>query len=328
MLATHYTGSKGPVPIATMPYPHLANAHAKLVREGDPARAAEIEAMRARIAELDAEHAKLEEERGEGPAAEAAEAAALAQDENPRIHLGANNPPEAMPFEAIKVHIEDLLLEAHNWADGTTVESDAQAQEAGRLISDLEDAAKAAEAERVKEKAPLDKQIADIQARYNVYIADRKNKTPGRVWKAVDALKATVKPYLDRKEQERRAEAQRVQEEALKAAKEAAAAAQAARASDLGAQEDTEDKIAKAQQLLAAAKGIENTRVQLDGGARAKGLRKTYTPVLTDAKAAMLHYMVQDRQEFLDLIGRLAARDVREGKRTIPGFDVVEGTAL
>lgn len=57
MAATHYTNSKGqPVAIVTMLYPHLFNAHAKLVRERvDDSRDAEIEAMAARLAELDAE---------------------------------------------------------------------------------------------------------------------------------------------------------------------------------------------------------------------------------------------------------------------------------
>jgi hypothetical protein len=55
-MTTHYQGSRGPMEIATMPYPYLLNARDKLVREGDPSRAAEIEAMTARVKELDAEH--------------------------------------------------------------------------------------------------------------------------------------------------------------------------------------------------------------------------------------------------------------------------------
>lgn len=62
-MATHYHGSRGPVEIAKMPYPHLCNAHDKLVRERkDERRDPEIAAMAARIAELDAEHKALEDE--------------------------------------------------------------------------------------------------------------------------------------------------------------------------------------------------------------------------------------------------------------------------
>lgn len=53
---THYLNSKGQsVEIASMFYPHLVNAHAKLVREQkDGERQSEIDAMAARIAEIDA----------------------------------------------------------------------------------------------------------------------------------------------------------------------------------------------------------------------------------------------------------------------------------
>lgn len=56
-MTKHYTNSKGvPVEIAGMFYPHLMNAHAKLVRERvDESRDAEIAAMAARLAEMDAE---------------------------------------------------------------------------------------------------------------------------------------------------------------------------------------------------------------------------------------------------------------------------------
>lgn len=60
---THYTNSRGePVEIALMPYPHLANAHAKLVRERlDDSRDGEIAAMASRLAEMDAELAEADE---------------------------------------------------------------------------------------------------------------------------------------------------------------------------------------------------------------------------------------------------------------------------
>ncbi len=56
-MTTHYHGSKGPVAIADMAYPHLKAAHAKLVRERcDETRDPEIAAMGERIAQLDAEY--------------------------------------------------------------------------------------------------------------------------------------------------------------------------------------------------------------------------------------------------------------------------------
>lgn len=245
----------------------------------------------------------------------------------PMAGIGHNAPPPT-PFDTVKDHIEDLLTEAHNWADGTDVQTQAQADEASRLIEELRLAAKAADDLRVAEKKPLDDLIAEIQARFNHYIADPKTKNPGKVWKAIDAVKAALKPYLDRIEAEKRAQAERVRREAEEAARIAAEAARAAAASDLAAQEAADDLIAEAARLDAAAKRAEADKAHANGGSRAMGLKKTYTPVLTDPKAAMLHYMVRDREAFIALVNDLAMRDVREGKRQIPGFEIMEGTKL
>jgi hypothetical protein len=243
--------------------------------------------------------------------------------------IGHNNPPvEIDPYEAMKVHIDDLLLEAHNWADGTEVETDAQVEEAGRLIGELEAAARDAEAKRVEEKKPHDEVIAAIQAKWNVYIADRKNKAPGKVWKAVDALKATVKPYLDAKELKRKADLAEAQAAAQKAQEEAIAAAQAARASDLGAQEDVEELVAVAQQLAVDAKRAETSRVQLVGGDRAKGLRTTYTAVIDNPKDCLIHYWTTRRDDLIAVLQGYADADVRAKRHTIPGVSVIEGTTL
>lgn len=58
-MTTHYVGSKGPVLIADMLYPHLLNARDKLVRDQkDGERQAEIDAMTARLDEIEAEIAE------------------------------------------------------------------------------------------------------------------------------------------------------------------------------------------------------------------------------------------------------------------------------
>lgn len=247
----------------------------------------------------------------------------------PIASQGHNGPPaEVDPFEAMKVHMDDLLTEAHAWADGTEVENDAQVEAAGRLIGDLEKAAKDADVLRVEEKKPHDDVVAAIQAKWNVYIADRKNKTPGKVWKAVDALKATVKPYLDAKEAKRKADLAAAQAAALKAQEDAMAAAQAARASDLSAQDDAEELVAVAQQLAVDARRVETSRVQLGGGDRAKGLRTTYAAVIIDPKACLLHYWATRRDEMIVALQALADADVKAKRHTIPGVRVDKGTTL
>lgn len=118
--------------------------------------------------------------------------------------MGHNMPPEPVaaessPFDAVKVNMEDYLTEARNWADGKAVENQAQADEISRLIEDLRLAADAADKVRIAEKKPLDDAIDEIQGRYNPYIAGIKAKVkdPGKVAVAIDALKSTLKVYLD-----------------------------------------------------------------------------------------------------------------------------------
>lgn len=254
--------------------------------------------------------------------------AELAADAERIARIGDNNPPPPTPRESIATHISDLLVEAHAWADGTTVATQAQADEASRLIDDLRKAAKAADEQRVAEKKPLDEAAAEIQAFWNTWIADPKTKNPGRVWKAIDALKTCVKPYLDRLEAERQEAARKAREEAEAAAAKAAEAARAAAASDLAAQEAAEDLIAAAEQAAADAKRIENSRTQARGGERSMGLRTIHVAVMTDRKAALLHYVAQQPEAFVELLQKLADTDVRGGKRQIPGFTVEQRTAL
>lgn len=57
-MTTHYNGSKGPVAIAAMPYPHLKAARDKLVRDGlSMKRGPEVNAMSAELARREAERA-------------------------------------------------------------------------------------------------------------------------------------------------------------------------------------------------------------------------------------------------------------------------------
>ena len=52
---------------------------------------------------------------------------------DPRLAPGGNNPPEPTPFEQSRDEIEGLYLEAKNWADGTPIETQEQADAVGRL---------------------------------------------------------------------------------------------------------------------------------------------------------------------------------------------------
>lgn len=242
--------------------------------------------------------------------------------------IGHNNPPEPTPYEAIKLHIEDLLVEARNWADGAVVETQAQADAISRLLEDLRDAETAADRARTDEKRPHDEKAQEVQQRYNVYIAPLKNAQPGKLPLATAALKAALKPFLDKLEADKRAIAEAARKDAEAKAQEAAAALQAAQSSNLEAREAAEELVKEAADAEAAATKAEADKAHAKGGSRALGLKKTFTAVIADRKAALLHYLVDRPGDITACLQRLADEDVREGKRQIPGFSIIEGTRL
>lgn len=242
--------------------------------------------------------------------------------------IGHNNPPEPTPFDGIEAHINDLLGEAKNWADGSGIENQAQADDVGRLIEDLRKAAQAADDLRKEEARPFDEGKAAVQAKYAPLIADPKTKSPGKVWKAIDALKATLKPYLDRLRAEQEAEAKRKRDEAEEAARKAREAAAAAEASDLDALEHAEVLADVAEQAAKDAKQAAGAKAQSRGGDRAIGLRTVWRAEMTDRKAALLHYLADRPETVVAWLQLQADADVRQGKRSIPGFNVVEDAVL
>ena len=239
------------------------------------------------------------------------------------IHL-----TNATPFDLIAEHLEGLIDEARNFADGEPVASQGQADAVSALIESLRIAAKDADAERVRENKPHDDAKAAVQAKYAPLIADPKNKSPGKVWKAIDALKAFLQPYLAKLDAEKR-EAERVAREAAdKAAKDAADAMRAASANDLQAREEAEALIADAEAAQKAAKAAAGDKAHATGGSRAMGLRSVWKAELKDAQIAAGFFWKRDPSVFNAFLQKLADEDVRYGKRSIPGFDVTETRVL
>lgn len=254
--------------------------------------------------------------------------AELAAD-NDRFSIGANGPPEPIPvnpFDGLKVHLEDLLMEARNFADGEPVTTEAMDKAVKQLISDLNEGDAAAEALRVEEKAPLDKRIAEIQDRFNVYIAPLKNKTPGKIPLAIEALKACRKPWLDKLQADIDAAAKKAREEADAAIALAAAAAREADVGDFTAREAVEELVVTARAAERAATATSKAKVS--------GLRKTYTAEVTDPRALLLHYWGTkdvpgvNRDPLLTCLKTMAQQDVDRKVHTIPGVTVIEGTRL
>lgn len=236
--------------------------------------------------------------------------------------------PNATPFDLIAEHLEGLIDEARNFADGEPVANQGQADAVSALIESLRIAAKDADAERVRENKPHDDAKAAVQAKYAPLIADPKNKSPGKVWKAIDALKACLQPYLAKLDAEKR-EAERVAREAAdKAAKDAADAMRAAAANDLQAREEAEALIADAEAAQKVAKAAAGDKAHASGGSRAMGLRSVWKAELKDAQIAAGFFWKRDPSVFNAFLQKLADEDVRSGKRSIPGFDVTEERVL
>lgn len=232
---------------------------------------------------------------------------------------GHNGPPA---FETLRVNLEDHLDEARNWADGTPAETQEQVDEIARLIEELTQGAKAMDAERVREKKPLDDQIAAIQDRYNVWLAPLKNKVPGKVPMAIEALRAAQRPFLLAREAEIEAARQKAREEADAKAREAAEAARAANAADLTAKEEAEAKVREAEEAARAAREADKAKAHAHGGGRAQGLRTRRVAEVTDPAAAARFYWQENPQPFIDLVQKLADDDARANRRVAEGHGV------
>jgi hypothetical protein len=242
--------------------------------------------------------------------------------ENDRIKIGGNNPPLS-PFDAHRVHIEDLYEEAKNWLDGEPIASAEQADKVSLLLDMIRKAEKAADESRVKENEPFDLGKAEVQARYAPLIGNTK-AVKGKTVLAADACKAALAPWLMAVEAEKRRVAEEARKQAEEAARVAAEAARAAAADDLAAQEEAAALFSEAEDAAKAAKRAESDKAGAHGGSRVVTLRSYFAPVLTDGVAAARHYWADQREACEAFFLSLAETDVRAGKRQIPGFEVRE----
>ena len=321
-MLNHYQSSKGAIAIDGMPLRYASNALAKLRRD-EPERSGEIEALHAHVTKLEA-------------AAEDATAVAVAP---PPIGDNGGPPieesgPKLTTWDAVKTNLDDLLTEAGNWADGIDITNQDQADSVGRLRGLLQQAVNAADDARVAEKKPLDDQIAEIQDRYNAYIAPMKNRQPGKASKAIAALGNLLTVWLNKQEADRRErEASAAAAAAEAAAKALAERAEAKETTDLSVMERADETLAAAEELLRQAKGVAREKVRAGGGdgLRAQALRTSYVAEPSGEKdawtAALRHYMNHEPEEIKALIQRLASADARDpGKRArgIPGFIIRE----
>jgi hypothetical protein len=235
--------------------------------------------------------------------------------------------PNARPYDLICEHIEELYAEAKNFADGEPITTPGQAEAVQTLMRQIQQAEKAADAERVKENEPYDAGKAEVQARYAPLIGNTK-AVKGKTVQAVEALKSCLAPWLKKLDDEQKAKAEAARLVAERAIQDAADAMRLAQSANLSDREEAEAKVQEAQAAQKAAKEAENARPQASGFGRAATLRTTYKAVLVDAQVAAGAYWKRDPSAFNAFLQKLADADVASGRRDIPGFDVVEEKAV
>lgn len=225
--------------------------------------------------------------------------------------LLANAPAD--PATLFKEEVDDLLLEARNYLDGEPIANEEQAEAVSSLLNRLRRVAKDADEARKAEKKPHDEAAKAVQAKWTPIIS--------RAELATTTAKQALAPYLQRLEEQQRAEAEAARLEAERLAK-VAAEAHATATGNLEAQED-------AERLLKAAKGAEKFAAKAEkakplakGGERAIGLIDKFTPELTNPVEALKHYRTAQPEALKAWLIEQAEKDVRAGTRSIPGFTI------
>lgn len=233
----------------------------------------------------------------------------MTTDTNPRIHIGANGGPPLDPFAMSKQEVDDLFEEAKVWLDGTEITSEAEAEAVETLLTLSRKAKATADGSRKVENEPFDTGKAEVQARYNPVLK--------RADLIADTCKQRLTPWRTKVAAEKEALAEQLRRDA-EAELAAATAAIRETSGDIEAREAAEEQLRFAQSANKVATRAEKKATT------GQGLRTTYRAELVDAAAALDHYWAKSQTAFEDMVIGLAANDVRNGVRSIPGFVVHE----
>ena len=230
--------------------------------------------------------------------------------------IGHNNPP-LTPFEEAQAEIDGLYDEACGWLDGEAVNRQELADGISELLNLIRKHRKKADDARKTENKPFDDGKAEVQARYNPLLK--------KADLAMETCKKALVPWLDKLDREKKEAAEKARLEAEEKARAAQEAFQTSAPDNLEEREKAEALLADAKAAdTAANKAARDTAKTSGGVGKAVSLRTTYKPILHDPFAAAKHYWQTDRKSIEDLLLSLAGKDVRNGKREIPGFEVIE----
>lgn len=225
---------------------------------------------------------------------------------------GEKPKPPPTPFELSRDEIDGLFAEAKNWADGSVIASQDQADAVGRLLDMIGEAIRTADTRRKVEARPHDEAKAEIQARYNKLIGDTKGSGKGKAILAREACQAALTPWRVKQEQERQAAAEAARRAAEEAQREAAFAFDITRSDDLDGRQKAEELAAEAKAAEAAAKRA--------GKPTATGLRTVTRAEVTDYRA-FLNWIAANRADALrGMLDTYADTLCAQNVRGVPGL--------
>ena len=225
-----------------------------------------------------------------------------------RHGIGANNPPMDI-FQTI----DALYTEAQAWLDGAAIETDAQAEELGKLMVMLSDAGKVCEAERKEKVAPLDEAREEIQALY---------KPPlDNVDRALKAAKVARDVWLKKQQAIIDEKARIAREEADRARREALEAIQSSRG-DLAAREDAEAIVEAAKKAEHKAIALAKATPKAVGGR--KTVSKTWQAEIVNSAQAAAWCWTHCKPDMESAIAVIVRAAVKAGRRDIPGVNITE----
>lgn len=210
--------------------------------------------------------------------------------------IGHNSPPA---YDAFTLHIDDLFRTISD-NTGVAITTDEQEAHLAELLDTARRTKRDADAERAAEKRPHDDAAKAVQAKWKPLL--------DRCDAAVDEIKGILTPYREAKQRAKDEAARKAREEA--AAKLAATQAAREQADSLEERFATDATIKEATKLAAAANRIDR---------EATGLRTYWEAEVTDARAALNHYIKRTPERFRALIQQLADEDARGSRGIVPG---------
>lgn len=242
---------------------------------------------------------------------------------NPREIIGGNNPP---PYREDVVTAHDakaaeFLDAAGEWLDLKVIQTAEQASELADFITGLRKNWKACDEDRKADKKPHDDAGKSVQAAYTPIL--------NKITKAADRVQPMQTAWLQKLEEEHKAAAARIAEEARKAREEAdRQAAMAAARNDIAGETEAEASAKRADDMAKEAERASKARAQVksaSGGGRTASLRTTWEAEVVNPRVAFMRYA--DHPEVLAVLRQLAEAEAR-AKGFEPETDKIPGIIL